>query len=97
MARIPESVDKVERELLVNEHAATYLKGVLYFNRDSRKWERGDQPLTEEEFKNTVNAGILEALSQILTELKVNTYYLSQGLNVKDDPESIRNELSNIF
>lgn len=96
MAEVAKRVVMADKEFIVNEHAATYLKGELVFNPDTRKWERGEQALTQEEFTSAINAGVLEALSQILTELRVHTYYLKQGLNVKDEPEALRNELSTI-
>jgi len=88
-------VQDVNREFKVQEHASTYLKGELVYDPDLKKWRRGEQALTGEEFSSLVGIGLIEVLSQILTELKVQTYYLSQGLNASDEPDSIRNEITN--
>ena len=95
MPKVAAKVVMEDKDFLVNEHAATYLKGVLVFDEISRKWGRMEQPITQAEFFSSIQ-GLQETLSQILTELRVHTHYLHQGLTVKDEPESIRNELSTI-
>ena len=91
---VAKRVVMADKDFEVKEHAGSYLKAVLVFDPDTRKWVREEQPLTEQAFNTAINAGVLEMLSQILTELRVHTYYLKQGLNVKDEPEVIRNESS---
>ena len=93
MAETPQVTDG-SKTFQVNEYSIPYLKGILVYDPTTKKWGRGTQPLTKDQLGLVLNAGVLEALSQILTELKVQTYYLKQGLNVKDEPESIRNDLS---
>jgi hypothetical protein len=88
------AVTDINKVFNVNEYAQTYLKGILVFDPDTKNWVRTEQPITEDQMSKVLNVGVLEVLSQILTELKVQTYYLMQGLNVKDEPESIRNEIS---
>lgn len=87
-------VKEVNREFNVSEHSIPYLKGILVYNPELKKWRRGEQSLTGDEFSEVVSIGMIEVLSQILTELKVQTYYLSQGLNARDEPDSIRNEIT---
>ena len=87
-------VTDVNKVFNVNENAVPYIKGILVYDPTTKKWGRATQPLTEKQMATVLNVGVLEALSQILTELKVHTYYLKQGLNVQDEPEAIRNELS---
>jgi len=91
------AVTDIDKVFPVNEWSVPYLKGILVFDPETKKWKRGEQSVTSEELSVVLNAGLLEALSQILTELKVHTYYLKQGLNVKDEPESIRNELNTVL
>ena len=90
-------ITNVNKTFPVNEWSVPYLKGILVYDPETKKWKRGEQSLTSEEMTAVIDAGLLEVLSQILTELKVHTFYLQQGLNVRDEPEAIRNELNTVL
>lgn len=42
------------------------------------------------------NLDTLTLLNDILTELRVVTFYLKEGLNIEDNPDSVRDEMSKL-
>ena len=55
MAATGGEVTDVKKEFQVNEYSVPYLKGVLVYNPETKKWGRGVQSLTESELTNVIS------------------------------------------